>query len=418
LRTIKGFEHFDESKHCLRNTKPGTGTKDAPRAFSLKLRRTTTGKLGLKSTSYDPEFEITTSLRTAKHVDDINMTGDEGHVDHYITDVEKVFGKCKVTKHQFTNCGVRYTKRKHGDVAMDQDEYIKTLRPIVSHELTGKPPAETATKLVCDQFVSLRGAVAYTVLTQDWIKVYVVSLQRVQTPTNLDVRRLNAVTRKLQREPKTVVFPAMKCLEKCDLHTDSGYRRMTGEADDDVKGYGIRGLNVIRRGMRDDGSGETCHLIDTECQSHKLQIRSSYGAELLAAAHGVEHAFPTIVTLEECTHGVLKPEALKQLREQGGLRIDVTLTVDAESVFKSLTGKDLKAPSEKTLLGHVSWLREMLQLGLISRAQWCDTRDMTADGHTKGCIDRHLLLELMSGRQAYQHPVNIHIPHREADERP
>ena len=52
LRTIKGFEHYDESKHCLRNTKPGTGTKDAPRAFSMKLRQTTK-HLGLKSTSYD-----------------------------------------------------------------------------------------------------------------------------------------------------------------------------------------------------------------------------------------------------------------------------------------------------------------------------------------------------------------------------
>ena len=37
LRAIKGFENCDESKHCLRCIKPGTGTKDAPRAFSLKF---------------------------------------------------------------------------------------------------------------------------------------------------------------------------------------------------------------------------------------------------------------------------------------------------------------------------------------------------------------------------------------------
>eukprot|EP00959_Pyramimonas_sp_CCMP1952_P124137 2595722-Pyramimonas_sp.AAC.1 len=41
LRTLPGFEHYDESKHCLQCLDPGTGTKDAPRAFSLKLRRTT-----------------------------------------------------------------------------------------------------------------------------------------------------------------------------------------------------------------------------------------------------------------------------------------------------------------------------------------------------------------------------------------
>ena len=57
LRKFPGFENYDEAIHCLQCIKPGTGTKDAPRAFSLKLRKTTKC-IGLKSTSYDPEFEI------------------------------------------------------------------------------------------------------------------------------------------------------------------------------------------------------------------------------------------------------------------------------------------------------------------------------------------------------------------------
>ena len=71
LRQIPGFEHFDETKHCLQCTKPGTGTKDAPRAFSMKLRKTTRA-IGLQSTSFDLEFEVKKDLLTAKHVDDIN----------------------------------------------------------------------------------------------------------------------------------------------------------------------------------------------------------------------------------------------------------------------------------------------------------------------------------------------------------
>ena len=79
------------------------------------------------------------NLRTAKHVDDINMTGTEPQVDTYVAAVESVFGKCKITKHDFVNCGVRCRKAPNGDVIMDQDAYIKTLRPITSHELTGAP---------------------------------------------------------------------------------------------------------------------------------------------------------------------------------------------------------------------------------------------------------------------------------------
>ena len=157
------------------------------------------------------------------------MTGVEHAIDRYTKHVEDIFGKCKVHKHEFTNCGVRHKKHPNGDVTLDQDEYSKTLRPIVTPELTGKPPDDPATKLVADQFASLRGAIAYTVLTQDWIKVYVVALQRVQHPTNLQVRRLNALTRKLQKTPQKLRCPAMKCLGKCDLHSDSDYRRITVE---------------------------------------------------------------------------------------------------------------------------------------------------------------------------------------------
>ena len=53
--------------------------------------------------------------------------------------------------------------------------------------------------------------------------VYIVALQRVQQPTNLDVRRLNAITRKLQKEPQKLIFPAMECLSTVDLRSDSGY---------------------------------------------------------------------------------------------------------------------------------------------------------------------------------------------------
>ena len=174
----------------------------------MKLRKTTS-HFGLKPTSFDPEFEIKPDMRSGKHVDDISLTGKEAVIDSYIKHVEHTFGPCKVHKHLYTNCGVRYQKCDDGSVVMDQDEYIKTLRPIISPELTGAAPDIDATKNVADQFVSLRGAVAYTTLTQAWIQVYIVALQRVQHPKNIDVRRLNAITRKLQKEPQKLVYPAM-----------------------------------------------------------------------------------------------------------------------------------------------------------------------------------------------------------------
>ena len=58
------------------------------------------------------------------------MTGMEEHIDTYIKCVEDTFGKCKLNKHTYPNCAVRYTKDSNGNVALDQDDYIKQLRPI------------------------------------------------------------------------------------------------------------------------------------------------------------------------------------------------------------------------------------------------------------------------------------------------
>eukprot|EP00959_Pyramimonas_sp_CCMP1952_P423344 8867897-Pyramimonas_sp.AAC.2 len=50
----------------------GTGIKDAPKAFSLKLRKTTKGS-GLRPTPYDENFETSSKLLTNEHVDGIKM---------------------------------------------------------------------------------------------------------------------------------------------------------------------------------------------------------------------------------------------------------------------------------------------------------------------------------------------------------
>ena len=146
----------------------------------------------------------------------------------------------------------------------------------------------------------------------------------------------------------------------------------------------MRGLNYLRRGVRRDNGKPCIHLIGAQCKSHRLVIRSSYGAETLAAAHGVEEAFPTLVTFHELRDGVLSASGLKAVRERGSLDIEATLTVDAESVYKSITSRDIKTPTEKTSLGHVAWLRELLNQGILSYVQWCDARDMASNGHRGG----------------------------------
>jgi hypothetical protein len=140
LRLIPGYEKYDESIHCLECDKPGTGSKDAPRAFSVKLATVTRGKsVGLVPTTYDPELELKHKvtngrselvLMVGKHVDDLKVAGTKTETDLLVRELEKVFGKLTITRNDFTNCGVRHKRLKDGTITLDQDEYIQALIPI------------------------------------------------------------------------------------------------------------------------------------------------------------------------------------------------------------------------------------------------------------------------------------------------
>eukprot|EP00959_Pyramimonas_sp_CCMP1952_P440698 9226494-Pyramimonas_sp.AAC.1 len=101
-----------------------------------------------------------------------------------------------------------------------------------------------------------------------WLMVYVVSLQGVQGPTDIQVRRLNAITREPQACPRKTVYQATTPTGQVDLHSDSGYRRLSGHADDEVEGHGIRGASLLLRGSTPSGK-PVVHLIDAYCKSHR-----------------------------------------------------------------------------------------------------------------------------------------------------
>jgi hypothetical protein len=111
------------------------------------------------------------------------------------------------------------------------------------------------------------------------------------------------------------------------------------------------------------------------------------------------------MTLHELANGPLSKSEARRLREEGGLCFRTTLTVDAMSLFTAIAAATVRVPTEKSLAGHLFWLRELLDNGVLSELVWADTRDMSADGHTKGSIDRRMLLDLMKGNFRFNHAV-------------
>ena len=101
---------------------------------------------------------------------------------------------------------------------------------------------------------------------------------------------------------------------------------------------------------------------------------------------------------------------VKEARENGGLAFRCILTIDAMSVWAAIAAATVKIPSEKNLAGHLFWLRELIDRKVLTQIQWADTRDMSSDGHTKGKIEREMLLKVMLGEFQYQHATKLFPP--------
>ena len=179
-------------------------------------------------------------------------------------------------------------------------------------------------------FANLRGAITYTIFAQDWIRAYLVSFQRAPQSKNVDVRRINAVTRNLPEPLQKLIHSIMTRSRTIDIYTDSRHRRITYN-DNEITGYGLRGMSFLRRGKRPIGK-PAVHLVDALGNFRRPNLHPSYASETLTAVHDFDDAYPTLVTIQ-------------------GPTITTKPTINAESLYQFLTSKDFCVPTEKTSFG-------------------------------------------------------------------
>ena len=84
--------------------------------------------------------------------------------------------------------------------------------------------------------------------------------------------------------------------------------------------------------------------------------------------------------------------------------------IDAMSVHASVTATFIKTPAEAGILCHLLWLRELLDNDVLFAICWLDTRDMLADGLTKGAVERIALHDMMEGKLEIKHPAKLWRP--------
>jgi hypothetical protein len=88
----------------------------------------------------------------------------------------------------------------------------------------------------------------------------------------------------------------------------------------------------------------------------------------------------------------------------------MALYIDALSVYAAVTATFIKIPADNGILCHLLYLRELLDTGVLKALIWTDTRDMLADGMTKGAVDRKAITDVMAGSIVVHHACKMWQP--------
>ena len=430
LAKLKGFGGFDPRTEVIHCDKPGTGCVDAPRCFSLKLAKVTKDMCGMTQCTIDNELcflHKSGSERTApkgstlellavmaKHVDDLKLTGQRQTLIWILQQVEKVFGKLKIEWNNFTNCGIRHIQNvETKEVSMDQTEYIKGVKTISHPDISSKGAEELCCTELHHMFWSILGAIAFATLTRVDILVFVSALQRFShAPKIIHVKRLNAVVRWAQRNPKRLLYRRFKSLvSHLRQYGDAAFKK------EDDSGHSMRGALYIRCNGNQWSEFQVTtvgHLIHFSGNRQRRVVRATFSAELMNACDTQDTCFLIAQAMHEMVTGDTSAACARNNRDNGGYKVPMVLLIDAMSVYAAITATFVKTPAESGVLCHLLFLRELLDKGILEALGWCDTRDMLADGMTKGAVDRDALHNVMEGEVSVKYPLKLWRPSNRA----
>ena len=145
------------------------------------------------------------------------------------------------------------------------------------------------------------------------------------------------------------------------------------------------------------------HIVGAICKAQRHVTRFTFSSELLSASDTVDHGMLPAPSLHEFIAGAQSGAEAKTLRETGGWDLELSLCVDAMSMFVAVTATFIKTPAEKPLPSHTRYIRDLLDTKVLEALVWIDTRDMVADGLIKGSVGRDALHACMSGIWLLQH---------------
>ena len=187
-------------------------------------------------------------------------------------------------------------------------------------------------------------------------------------------------------------------------YAGSNFKKGTGV------GHAMRGSCHLHCCLGDDAAfvrTSVCHVLASVSSQQLCVVRSTFSCEFLNGCDTLDHATLSAQLLHAIETGDCSAQGVQQHRREGGSAIPTVLYVEALGVFAACTAIPVEVPVAMYMLPPVQHAREQLDTRVPAALYLVDTRDLLADGVTKGDVDRTALHQSMSGTVTMTHEVKL-----------
>jgi len=312
----------------------------------------------------------------------------------YFHSSKKELGKLKIQRGTFECIGILHERDpKTFEIWTHQRHYVEQLRPMSADAYAGRSKESAVSKQTHGTYMSLLGAIAWLTQTMPAICVYVAYLQRHNHDPRVEhVRSINRLLRWIQKRKKDlgIRYCALKPPARIAVVADSAFKAQ------ETDGLAMRGCALMLIEDREPiatASTNKCVLIDWYARKQSRVVRSTFAAELYSLLDAFGHALVIDMLMTELRSGPLSAAELAKMQDLGRYALPIDVYIDAKAVYDAIAAEVTKPPVDRQMLAPTLAVKEALQRGQLKNLTWIDTRDMLADGLTKGSVDREALID-------------------------
>ena len=290
-------------------------------------------------------------------------------------------------------------------VVLSQAEYIKNLNCVSVSKTrgSGRTQDSPANEQEVADFRSLVAGVAWVGVTHGGAQAIASLYQSfLPVPTIKQVTGLNAALEQLRQDYRPLVFSAgfklkeLRIVPVCDssLGNNSKYSQ------------GAHCLFLAKK--TNDRLCGSCVLLSSRSGKSKRVANSSMAAETLALLQGCEEGLLVQTWLHELQHPLLTARELLQVA--GSDMTEMIPATDCEDLHVVLVQPAAPAPTNKSLVLHLSALRDMRDQGQVRDWAWVDTHCNIANAMTKLENDGTLPLQILTDAldRCYWEPLSAY----------